>query len=63
MRHKLTKEERQRGGKNQTRSDKVRGGKKGFEITMERHPWMSHHLKHAPGMKKFNGSFNPRKNN
>lgn len=53
-RHRLTREEQARGGKNQPRSAKVEGGKKGFETTMERYPFMARHwLKYAPGMKKW----------
>lgn len=61
MRHTFTKEELSRGGKNQPRDAKVEAGKKGFETTCERYPFMArHYLKYAPGMKRYNGRFKPK---
>lgn len=59
-RHKFTREECQKGGRNLSREKKSEGGKKGFDTTMERHPFMFNYLKYAPGMKKFKeGVFHP----
>lgn len=47
MRHQLTREEKSKGGRNQSREDKSRAGQIGFQVTMERHPYFArHHLKH-----------------
>jgi general stress protein YciG len=46
MKHQFTQEERSKGGQNQPRDVKVEAGRKGFATTMERHPWMRHHLRH-----------------
>lgn len=52
MRHILTQEERQRGGRNAPREAKVKGGKKGFEKTCETHPFFARHwLRYCKGMK------------
>lgn len=60
MKHKFTKEEQSKGGKNQPREVKSEAGKKGFETTCERYPYMARHwLPYAPGMKKANGRFKP----
>lgn len=47
MRYQLTREDRSKGGKLQPREAKVRGGQRGFERTMELHPWFARkHLRH-----------------
>jgi hypothetical protein len=61
-RYVLTSQDRSKGGKSQPRDAKVEAGKKGWETTMERHPWMFSYLKHAPGMRHFKqGKFDPKK--
>ena len=61
-RYQLTREDRSKGGKAQSREAKSEAGKRGFERTMERHPWMFSYLKYAPGMKHFKaGKFAPEK--
>lgn len=50
--YQFTREDRQRGARNQPREARVQAGKEGFRVTMERHPWMFARLKHAPGMRK-----------
>lgn len=52
-RHQLTREERSRGGKNQPREAKVLGGKRGFQTTMDYHPFFARHwLRYCPGMRR-----------
>lgn len=60
-RHVFTKEECSKGGKNQPREIKVIAGKRGFQTTMDRYPFMARHwLKYAPGMTRFGRrEFNP----
>jgi hypothetical protein len=56
-RYQLTQADRAKGGRNAPREAKVKGGKKGFEVTCERHPFFARHwLKYCPGMKRANGT-------
>lgn len=56
-RHILTQEERRKGGLNQPLTAKREAGKKGFEVTCERHPFFARHwLQYCKGMKRANGT-------
>ena len=62
-RYQLTREDRSIGGKAQSKEAKSKAGQRGYEVTMERHPWMFSYLKYAPGMRRFKkGKFDPWKN-
>lgn len=61
MRHQFSIDESIRGGKLQPKEAKVRGGQRGFQVTMEKHPFMARkYLRHAKGMKKESGRFSPK---
>ena len=56
-RHIFTQEQRQKGARNQPHDVRVEAGKKGFEVTCERHPYFARHwLKYCPGMRRANGT-------
>jgi hypothetical protein len=44
MKHELTREERSRGGKSRKKHPNyIESCQKGFEVTMERHPYFARH--------------------
>lgn len=60
-RHVFTREDCRKGGRSAPKDAKSKAGKKGFEVTCERHPFFARHwLRYCKGMKKANGT-NPEK--